>query len=250
MRSLLCKPQGGKIFALPSQGRRRDPGFPASYINRLWDCLIEKKAKLNAVLPDCKDTTDLPPCPCNLIADDYLPCTRRLRYGLFPFLGLLAFAPVLVVFLFAPVLTFVLPRPALLLPRLALLALAVLVLELEGGTTTVTLALVTVMLALAVRLALPFPLFAFSGVQATLETRSVNTARAKIFLIIISFKAAASLGRRNREESRQKYIPYSSAKVIALCKRPPNILPGYDCGTLVVKCLLRFAQSSITRGTP
>jgi hypothetical protein len=77
---------------------------------------------------------------------------------------------------------------------LALLALAVLVLVFTGaGTLTVTLALLTVMLLLAVRLALPFPLL-FSDVQATHETRSVSTARAKIFLIIISFKAAASSG--------------------------------------------------------
>jgi hypothetical protein len=135
--------------------------------------------------------TNLPPYPYNLIADDLLSCTLKLRYGRFPFLGLLAFAPV-PAFLFVPVLTLVLARPVLLLPRLALLALAVAVLVLVGGgTLTVTLALLTVMLALAGRLALP--LFALSGVQATLETRSVNTARAKIFLIIVSFKAAASL---------------------------------------------------------
>ena len=48
------------------------------------------------------------------------------------------------------------------------------------------------LLEVPVRLALPFPLFAFSDVQAILETSSVNTARAKIFLIIVSFKAAAS----------------------------------------------------------
>src|SRR5215216_7469662 len=97
---------------------------------------------------------------------------------------------------------FALVRPTLLLLRV--LALAVLVLA--GGVTTVTLALVIVTLAFAVRLALPFPLFAFSVVQATLEARSVNTARAKTFLIIVSFKAAASGARRIREASRQKYI--------------------------------------------
>jgi len=90
----------------------------------------------------------------------------------------------------------------------------------------VTLALVIVTLAFAGRLVLAFPLFAFSVVQATLETSSVNTARAKIFLIIVSFKAAASGARRIRDASRQKYIPYSSAKIIAPCKLLPDILAG------------------------
>jgi hypothetical protein len=180
--------------------------------------------------------TDLPSYPYNLIADNRQSCGNRFHYGLFPFLGLLAFVPA-PAFLLVLVLTLVLVRPALLLLWLALLALAVLVLVFTGGgTLTVTLALLTVMLLLAVRLALPFPLFAFSDVQATHETRSVSTARAKIFLIIISFKAAASFGRRNREASRLKYIPYSSAKIIALCRPSWNILRGYEYPPVMIKC--------------
>jgi hypothetical protein len=130
--------------------------------------------------------------PSNLVADVLLSCVLRLCYGLLPFLGLLAFAPA-PVFLFVPVVMLALLRPALLLPVL-ILVLAVLLLDVAEGVEVLLLeeGVALELLEVPVRLALPFPLFAFSDVQAIPETRSVNTARAKIFLIIVSFKAAAS----------------------------------------------------------
>ena len=132
-------------------------------------------------------------------------------------------------------------RPTLLLPPV-LLALAVLLLVTEEDVVLLLAGGVTlVLLVLAGRLKLPFPLFAFSVVQAILDTRSVNTARAKTFLIILSFKAAASGARRIREASQQMYIPYSSEKIIALCKLLPDILGGYGCAGLVIKCVRQNA---------
>jgi hypothetical protein len=120
----------------------------------------------------------------------------------------------------------VLVRAVLVLLRI--LALAVLVLVTEGGAVlALTVGVTLEVFVFTMRLAFPFPLFAFSVVQATLEIRSVNTARAKTFLIIISFKAAASGARRIREASQQMYIPYSPAKIIALCKLLPGIPWGY-----------------------
>ena len=121
--------------------------------------------------------------------------------------------PVPPAFLF--VVVFELVRPTLLLP---LLLLAVFVLVVEGVEVFVLVVEGVEVFVFTGRLVLLFPLFAFSVVHATLKTRSVNTARAKTFLIIVSFKAAASSARRIREASRQKYIPYSSAKILAPCK--------------------------------
>src|ERR1051325_7873834 len=95
----------------------------------------------------------------NQVADGLSDCARRHGYGLLPFLGLLAVAPLVPAFLLV-VPRFALVRPALLLLRV--LAFAMVVLVFAGGVTTVTLALVTVILAFAGRLVLPFPLFAFS----------------------------------------------------------------------------------------
>jgi hypothetical protein len=131
----------------------------------------------------------------------------------------LAFVPVPLTFLLVVVLALV--RPTFLL---LVLLLAVLVLVVEGVEVLVLVEGVEVFVFTG-RLVLLFPLFAFSVVQATLKTRSVNTARAKTFLIIVSFKAAASSARRIREASRQKYIPYSSAKILAPSKLLQNI-PG------------------------
>jgi hypothetical protein len=132
---------------------------------------------------------------------------------------------------------FALVRPVLLLLRI--LALAMLLLVVGGVDVLVFVVGVTLLVLVFTVLRLALPLLAFSVVQATLETRSVSTARAKTFLIIISFKAAASGARRIRDPSRQKYIPYSSAKIIAPCKFLPDILWGYDSSILMIKWLRR-----------
>jgi hypothetical protein len=150
--------------------------------------------------------TSLPSYPSNLVADDLLSCALRLYYGLLPFLGLLAFAPA-PIFLFVPALMLALPRPALLLPPL-ILVLAMLLLDVVDGVEVLVLVegVALELLEVPVRFALPFPLFALSAVQAIVETRSVNTARAKIFLIIVSFKAAASVrGEIGKHPDRSIY---------------------------------------------
>jgi hypothetical protein len=127
----------------------------------------------------------------------------QTNYGLLAFLGLLAFVPL--VFLFPLVAMFALLRAVLLLA----VTLPLAVLLLVEGVPVVLELLVDVeleVLALLVRLVLAFPLLAFSVVQAALETRSVNTARAKIFLIIVSFKAAASVrGEIGKHPDRSIY---------------------------------------------